>query len=139
MCPKRPQPQAQVNALVVNELDVVLNDEVLNQLAVEDASTEDFCNLSLNALAGTDKGGALRLRTLVQNKVMLVLVDSGSSHSFVSKNFLKTIGIQALPTTPKQVKLANGEVMITDQWVPKLISGFLSWSGGLMDTPCVLI
>lgn len=102
MCPKRPQ--AQVNALVVNELDVVLNDDVLNQLAVEDTLAEDFFQLSLNAMAGTDKGDALRVRALVQNKVMLILVDSGSSHSFVSKAFLETVRCQALPTTPRQVK-----------------------------------
>lgn len=118
MCPKRPQ--AQVNALVVNELDVVLNDDVLNQLAVEDTLAEDFFQLSLNAMAGTDKGDALRVRALVQNKVMLILVDSGSSHSFVSKAFLETVRCQVLPTTPRQVKLANGEIMITDQWVPKM-------------------
>lgn len=85
---KRPQPPVQVNALVVNDLDLVLTDEVLNQLAVEDGLTEDFCHLSLNALAGTDKGEAMRLRALVGNKVMLVLVDSDSSHNFVSQSFL---------------------------------------------------
>lgn len=46
----------QINALVINELDTVLTEEVLNELAVEDAMAEDFCWLSLNAIAGTDTG-----------------------------------------------------------------------------------
>lgn len=54
VCTKRPQQPTQVNALVLNDLDVVLNDDVLNKLAMEDALTKDFCQLSLNALAGTD-------------------------------------------------------------------------------------
>lgn len=54
MCSKRPLVPTQLNALVVNELDVVLNDEVLNQLALEDALAENFCQLSLNAISGTD-------------------------------------------------------------------------------------
>jgi hypothetical protein len=33
----------QINALVINELDTVLTEEVLNELAVEDAMAEDFC------------------------------------------------------------------------------------------------
>lgn len=119
-CTKRPQPQTHVNALVVNDLDVVLTDEVLNQLAVEDALAEDFCQLSLNAIAGTDHGDALRLRALVQNKVMLILVDSGSSHSFVSKQFLETVGHSSIPTTPVSVKLANGDRMISDHWVSRM-------------------
>lgn len=105
---------------VLNDLDVVLNDDVLNQLAVEDALAEDFCQLSLNALAGTDSGEAMKLRALVQGKVMLILVDSGSSHSFVSKDFLETVGLPTFPLKPKQVKLANGDTMVTNQWVPQL-------------------
>lgn len=70
---------------MVNDLDVVLTDEVLNHLALEDALTKDFCQLSLNAMFGTDHGDALRIRALVKNKVMLNLVDIGSSHSFVNE------------------------------------------------------
>lgn len=120
VCQKRPQPQNQLNAFVVNDLDVVFNDEVLNQLAVEDALSEDFCQLSRNAIAGTENGEAMKLRTLVSNKVVLILVDSGSSHSFVSQAFLDTMGIKAMPTTSKQVKLPNGNTMATDHWVPNL-------------------
>lgn len=52
------RPKAQVNALVVNDLDLdmALSDEVLAQLAVEDSLTTTFCQLSLNAISGTDEG-----------------------------------------------------------------------------------
>lgn len=117
---KGPQPQAQANALVLNDLDVVLTDEILNQLAVEDALAENFCQLSLNAITGTDNGNAMKLRTLMGNKVMLILVDSGSSHSFVSKTFLDTVDIQVVPNAAKQVKLANGDILVTDHHVPQM-------------------
>jgi hypothetical protein len=117
-CTKRPQ--AQVNALVVNDLDTELTEEVLQELAVEDVMAKEFCGLSINALAGTEEGEAMRMRALVQNKVMLILVDSGSSHTFVRSSFLTKLGIHAKPTTPRQVKVANGEVLITDHYVPKL-------------------
>jgi hypothetical protein len=67
---------------------VQLTDEVLNQLVVEDALADEFYSLSLNAIAGTDQGEAMKVRAMVNNKVILILIDSGSSHSFVSDSFL---------------------------------------------------
>lgn len=45
-CTKRPKPH--LNALVVNDLDVTLTDDVLQQLDMQDALTAEFCHLSLN-------------------------------------------------------------------------------------------
>lgn len=51
---------------------------------------------------------------------MLTLIDSGSSHHFVSEHFLRKAGIEPVPAAPKQVKVANGENMISDKCVPQL-------------------
>ena len=85
VCTKRPK--AQANALSLNNLDVDLNENILAQLELEDALSQDFGQLSLNALAGTSQGQAMRVRALVKNKVMLLLVDSGNSHSFINSSF----------------------------------------------------
>ena len=87
--------------MVVNDLDTNLTKVVLTQLAVEDALNEEFCQLSLNAISGTVSGQAMRLQALVDNKVMLVLVDSGSSHNFVSSAFLQNLNISASPAVPR--------------------------------------
>lgn len=50
-CTKMNKPQ--VNALVVNDLDKEISEDLLNEMAIEDMITEDFCQLLLNALAGT--------------------------------------------------------------------------------------
>jgi hypothetical protein len=120
VCTKKPNQQAQVNALVLNSLDVQLTDEVLNQLAIEGALTNDFYNMSLNAISGTNKGEVMQVRALVNNKVMLILIDSGSSHNFFSESFVEAVQMKALPAVPRRVKLANGEIMITNHWEPKL-------------------
>ena len=118
ICAQRPK--AQVNALVTNSLDMPLTEEVVAQLELEDSLASEFCQLSLNALAGTTHGDAMQLQALVRNKTMLTLVDTGSSHSFVSAAFLDTVGIKPIPTTPKQVKLANGQILLSDLWVPNM-------------------
>ena len=101
-------------------MDAPLSEEVVAQLELEDSLTDEFGQLSLNALAGTEEGQALKLRALVKNKVMLTLVDSGSTHSFVSAQFLQQVGIIPVPTTPTRVKLANGQILISDHWVPQM-------------------
>jgi len=117
-CRKRSQPQ--LNAIVVNDLDQTLSDEVLTQLAVEDSLQEEFEHLSLNALAGTAQGDVLQLRALVQNKVLLILIDSGSSHSFLNQSFVDLLQLQTVPSPSRAVKLANGQVLLTDKIVPAL-------------------
>ena len=112
VCPQRPK--AQVNALIDNDLEAPLSEEVVAQLELEDSLTNEFGHLSINALAGTAEGQALKFRALVKNKVMLTLVDSGSTHSFVSAHFLQQVGISPLPTEPTKVKLANGQVLVSD-------------------------
>jgi hypothetical protein len=84
-CVKRQS--SQVNAIVVNDLDHHLTQEVLRQLDIEDNITEEFEQLSLNAVSGTSSGDVLKLQALVRGKVTLLLSNSGSSHSFVSSSF----------------------------------------------------
>lgn len=58
-CSKRPK--AHLNALVVNSLGVQLTDDILNQLAVEDAMNEEFCQLSLSAMSTLDHTDCIKL------------------------------------------------------------------------------
>ena len=106
VCPKRNKPQA--HALALNDLDRELSDEVLNDLAIEDQLQEEFGQLSLNALSSQDHTNCIKLKTRVKDKVMLILVDSGSTHSFISSQFVQLANLQTIPITPKKVKVANG-------------------------------
>ncbi|WVZ78969.1 hypothetical protein U9M48_026604 [Paspalum notatum var. saurae] len=114
-CAKKPT--AQANALVLNDLDKEISEEVLNQIAIEEVLTEDFCNLSLNALAGTEGNECLKLRAIVNKKVLLMLIDSGSSHSFVSNAFVTKAGLIPQAAPSREVKVANGQVLTSDKVV----------------------
>jgi hypothetical protein len=118
VCTKRNKPQA--NALVINDLDRELSDEVLNELATEDVLQEEFGQLSLNALSSADLSNCIKLKTRVKDKVMLILIDSGSSHSFISSHFVKLAKLPTVHTKARKVKLANGEWLVTDQMVSQL-------------------
>uniref|UniRef100_A0A8R7U589 Uncharacterized protein n=1 Tax=Triticum urartu TaxID=4572 RepID=A0A8R7U589_TRIUA len=58
---------------------------------------QECCVLSTQAVSGTETPRTIRLRALVGNQVMLLLVDSGSTHSFISASFAERI---ATTTTP---------------------------------------
>ena len=69
---------------MLNDLDRELSDEVLNELAVEDKLHEEFSQLSLNALSSLNSTSCIKLKARVKDKVLLILVDNGSTHSFIS-------------------------------------------------------
>jgi hypothetical protein len=50
----------------------------------------------------------------MHNKVMLILVDSGSSHSFVSQYFLQQTDITIEPASAIQVRVSNGDTLVSD-------------------------
>lgn len=74
----------------------------------------------MNALSGTAVGEVLQLKGRIKNKVMVVLVDSGSSKNFVNASFLPKVGLQAVSVPPKKVKVANGQLLITNKLVPAM-------------------
>jgi hypothetical protein len=85
---------------VSNDLNVELTDDTLNQLEADDILTVEMGQLSLNAMSGTDSGDSMRICALVHNKVMLILVDSGSSHNFVGPAFLLQTRIPSQSVAP---------------------------------------
>jgi len=118
VCTKRAKPY--VNAMVLNDLDKELDEDLLNEIAIEELLNEDFCQLSLNALAGTVAQNCIQLYTTVKNKTMLTLLDTGSSHSFVSAHFVQMTKLPTIPIPQQKVKLANGELMTATTKVPDL-------------------
>ena len=62
----------------------------------------------------------MRVRALIQNQVMGMLVDSGSSTSFVSQRIVDKLTLQTEPASPVRVKVANGEFMLSSRRVAAL-------------------
>jgi hypothetical protein len=111
---------AELNAMSTEEAVELLSDEVLNLMEAQDLAEAQQLSLSINALAGTDNGDTIRLRALVGNQVMLILVDSGSTGSFSNEIMLARLSCTTLKTHPVSVKLANNETLQCDQVVPDL-------------------
>lgn len=77
--------------------------------------------ISVTALSGASHPKTIQLRALVGNQVVLVLVDSGSTHTFVDQELLSRISVIADKLShPLQVKVANGDLVTCSEMVPSL-------------------
>lgn len=65
--------------------------------------------ISLQALLGNLNPSTLRLRGIVQHKPVMILVDSGSTHSFIDAGFSQRISLPVCDSKPFEVQVANGE------------------------------
>jgi hypothetical protein len=63
---------------------MIWTENYLNELAAEDVLQEQFSELSLNALSSQDTLNCIKLKAKVKDKVLLILINSGSTHSFIS-------------------------------------------------------
>jgi hypothetical protein len=109
--------------MTTDDTPAQLSEEVLNMLELQDLAEAQQLSLSIHALSGTDSGDTIRLRATVGNQVLLVLVDSGSTGSFLNSSMLPRLHCTAQQTTPVTVKLANNEQLQCDSWVPNLTWG----------------
>jgi hypothetical protein len=111
---------AELHAITMDDTPEQLSHEVLNMLEMQDLAEAQQLSLSIHALAGTNSGDMIHLRALIGNQHLLILVDSGSTGSFLNVNMLSRLHCEAQPTTPVTVKLANNDTLQCDRWVPSL-------------------
>lgn len=65
----------------------------------------------MNAISGSDSTKVIRLQSLIHNQVALQLMDSGSSHTFLSEHMTSRVPCVLLDIPPIEVKVANGQVI----------------------------
>lgn len=73
-----------------------LSKEVLNMIELHDLAETQQLSLSINAIAGTDSTDTIHLRALIENQVLLILIDSGSTGSFLNEAMLSRIHCHVL-------------------------------------------
>lgn len=77
--------------------------------------------ISRSAISGGVSPMAFQLRAWIQGHEVLMLVDSGSSTSFINQQFASCLdGVQPLPR-PSRVKVADGAELICSAVVPSCI------------------
>jgi hypothetical protein len=109
----------------LGEYGEVFTDDTMHALELleepeQQSSHSQCCHISLQAVSGSEANETIRLRAQVGNQVMITLIDSVSSHSFINKAFAVAANCQIIPAPAAQVKLANGSLVLCDQQVQQL-------------------
>jgi hypothetical protein len=112
--------KGEIHALSLEDQQAKLSEDVLELLELQDLANAQELSLSVHALSGSKAPDTIRNRALVDNQVMLILVDSGSSHSFINSAFLHRINCPTTKISEATVNVANGETLICDTLVPEL-------------------
>jgi hypothetical protein len=106
--------QPQLNQIAMDDTGdggPILEDEVLNYLETLESKANEEIIVSIHAMDGTDNSNCIRLRAFIRNQVMLQLLDSGSSNTFVSELTLSRLECVIQAIDPVSVKVANGQVI----------------------------
>lgn len=92
------------------------------EVSLEDDSKVE---VSAHALQGTQGLHTLKIEGLIKKLPVTMLVDTGSTHNFISQLLVKKLGIQTSTCTAMKVTLADG----SQSQCTKLVSG-LKWQAG---------
>lgn len=121
-CPKYVQLHVLEELLEVFQLRE--DDEVCQNEEAE--SSEEELVVSECVVSGTMGKKTIRLQGLIQNHEVLILIDSGSSNSFISQQLVEKLGLAVTDIPLSQVIIADGGVMQCD----KLAIGVEWWCQG---------
>lgn len=77
--------------------------------AEKEENQVEEAKVSVQAMNGSGGTGTLKLQGAIQGKPVTILVDSGSTHNFISQNLVKQLHLKVSPCTPFKVTVANGD------------------------------
>lgn len=90
-----------------------------NDSAEEEEGSGD-CGLSIHALDGTTGLQTLQLLGKLKNRVINILVDTGSTHNFISDSLIKTQRLHASSCPALKVVMANGSTVTCEIQIKQL-------------------
>ncbi|KAL4278328.1 hypothetical protein GQ457_03G010840 [Hibiscus cannabinus] len=89
--------------LILEGIDDSYGEEVI------DDTLELQPEISLHALSGWSSHKTMRVLAKIGTHAIVVLIDSGSTHNFISKKMATMLQLPVIPTKSFNVKVANGE------------------------------
>lgn len=116
--PNHPCQQAQLTVLVLhaNGVEEELSEEP-REIAVEADEVEAMVvEISINSVVGLTSPRTMKLRATLFREDVIVLIDSGASHNFVSEKLIQKLGLRPSATAAYGVLVAGG-VKVTGKGV----------------------
>ncbi|GKD53405.1 putative mitochondrial protein [Tanacetum coccineum] len=98
-----------LQVLLVGENDEESMEEDMEVEDVDHAHLE-VIEVSLNSIMGFTSNHTMKLHGIIGDMVVVVLIDSGATHNFMSTRVVKQLGIMVMDSSRLTVTLSNGQV-----------------------------
>ncbi|KAJ3685492.1 hypothetical protein LUZ61_014656 [Rhynchospora tenuis] len=89
-------------------------EEIGGEVLLGEDDTEDHAEISMYAPNDQNSTRTLRFKGMIGQTPICVLLDSGSSHSFVNPAVIQEVPHQLTKIPPLKVRIANGENMVSE-------------------------
>ncbi|KAH9780314.1 hypothetical protein KPL71_008031 [Citrus sinensis] len=77
-----------------------------------EGNREEKLEVFIHALTGWSSPRTMRVAASIKSQLIMVLIDSGSTHNFLSEKVASTLRLPVVPTKSFTVRVANGERLI---------------------------
>ncbi|KAL2237277.1 UNVERIFIED_CONTAM: Retrovirus-related Pol polyprotein from transposon 17.6 [Sesamum indicum] len=107
--------------VLMDEEEVKAYEEDTGQLErqVEEVE-EDDASVSLHVISGKLSHGTMRVKGNVNGREIQILIDSGSTHSFIDEKVMKALDLKTEETIPMKVRVAGGFKLVSKTLCPQL-------------------
>lgn len=75
--------------------------------------------LSMNVVSGSVSDNMLKLKGHLKRKPVIILIDSGSTHSFIDLKLVKDLKLVIISVPLVTVTIADGKKLMVDQKLPQ--------------------
>lgn len=85
-----------------------------NDNNTKEVLNEHEAGISIDAMVGSKGTHTIKVKGQIKNRAITILVDSGSTHNFISQGLAKQIKLPTRTCNPFNVNVANGEKLVCD-------------------------
>ncbi|PWA74286.1 hypothetical protein CTI12_AA219250 [Artemisia annua] len=81
----------------------------------ERINQQDMAEISFHAILGKTSGTTMKVEGTLEGRKVLILIDSGSTHNFISTSLVKQLGLKVSTVPSFGVQIGNGQIIQCNQ------------------------
>ena len=97
---------------ISNDNEQLLADENEHE---EGINQQDMAEISFHAILGKTSGTTMKVEGTLEGRKVLILIDSGSTHNFISTSLVKQLGLKVSTVPSFGVQIGNGQIIQCNQ------------------------
>ena len=109
-------PERAMRMLILGEGETLNEEGEIVALEVEGAGSDEEIEVECNSMGVLGTMGeyrTMKIEGMVKNVGVLVLIDSGASHNFISTEITTALGLTVTPVASRKIKLGDGHKVTT--------------------------